>query len=179
MVLLVAAIAMNAFLIFSWWLTTAYSVNEIAMADPQLAKRLEELQKNYSSSEFQQNETEVQRSLEAMTPILVKVDWFKVATFTSVFDFCLIGFFAARWLNSTDWIGALPVLAVISGQNPAILSVALAERGVSGARLSLGQQVSLLAIQMICVCACGYLGLYLKTRKSAQITPDSGQVTSG
>ena len=162
---------MNAFLIFSWWGAAAYEVNEIAQSDPALTKRLEELQKKYSDPDFQQNETEVQRSLEAMTPILSKVDWFRVAVVTSVFDFCLLGFFAARWLNNTDWLGALPVFAVLSGQNPAILPMSLAERGISGARLTPAQQVGLLAMQIVCVYTVGYLGLRLKQRRNPGVIP--------
>ena len=175
MVLTLAAIIMNAFLIFSWWGTTAFCVNQIALTDPAMTKQLETLQKSYqnATTDFPQTEADVQKSLDAMAPVLVQIDWFKVALITSGLAFCVLGFFTARWLESADWLGALPVLAIVSGQNPSMLALNLAERGISSARLSWGQHALLLGLQIVCVYLFGYLGLRLKKKRVSAELPEN------
>ena len=160
-ILTLTAVIMHTTMALVWWSVGAAFVAHLATGDPSIARSLEEVSKKYDA----RDEDEARKYLQTLAPVFERIDWFVVSVLSSLMAFSVLGFFCCRLSGSMDYLGILPVLSILSGQNPAILSVALAERGMSAASLGFGQQVALLALQVTTVYLFGSMGTFLHRRR--------------
>ena len=78
-----AALFMNTFLVLAWGGAAFLSLAVTASGDPALAQQLQKLESTSKSDqgyslEMQQNETEAQKTIDTLAPVLTSVNWFKV-----------------------------------------------------------------------------------------------------
>ena len=170
---------MHVFLLVAWVSVASLFAARISSVDPAFAKQIEATDKvlqSLGSQQSQPGEAEIQKTIESLAPILARLDLFGVGMCVSLMVFTLLGFLVARWLNSTDWLGIMPIFALISGTSPSTICISLASQGVPSAALSPIQHGLLLGIQLICVYACGALGLRLKQSGKPNPAPPPEQV---
>lgn len=165
--LFVANIVINFLVFMSWWVVMCFQLSPIAESDPALKTQWEKINKGMSSDWSLQSEADADAFLVSLAPLLRHVDWANVAVITSLV-FLPVGFLTAAWMEDgqggSDWAPALPVIALISGQNPANLGASLAARGVPSADLSVIWQGGILAQQMLLV----VVGAYIYQRRRDQ-----------
>jgi hypothetical protein len=105
-----------------------------------------------------------------MAPIFTRMNWFSVTVVSSILGFSLVGFLYVRLSGKLEWAGALPLLALLGGQSPSMVSIALAQHGVTSAQLSFPEQAAVLAIQVLTVYGCGALGWRLRRRRMLKLS---------
>lgn len=164
---------MNTFLILAWGGAAFLSLGISASHDPVLAEQLKKLESTSKtdqgySLEIQQNETEAQKTIDTLAPLLTRVNWFPVCLASSFFAFAFLGFCVAQLMNSSDWLGILPLLAILSSSSPPLLCSSLASHGITTAALSPIENIVVVAAQIVAVYGVGALGLNLKNRRLAR-----------
>lgn len=165
-----AAILMNSCMALAWWSVAAAGVARLGLDDPAIAKKMEQVSKASQALSYEQaqNDTEVQKFFDTINPIFSQVNWWAVALVTALLAFSLLGFLYAAISGQAEWLGWLPMIGLATGQNPALLSDTLVDKGISAAQLTLGQQVAVLAVELLAVYAFGVLGARWHARRKAR-----------
>ena len=170
----VVAMLMQLGLGLAWLATVSLAMGQLTARRPELQQILEQVQKQQSLTPLTPSSSDAERMLEVMMPIFSQLDWPAIALFCSFFSFGMLGFAYARLSGSIDYLGCLPVLALLSGQNPITLALALTGQGVTQAAFSHPFELGLLALQLVSVYAFGLFGQRLYLRK----TPPGATVTT-
>lgn len=161
----VLAMLMQLGLGLAWLASVSLAMGQLTTRQPGLQKILEQVQKQQSLTPLTPSSSDAERMLEIMMPIFSQLDWPSIALFCSFFSFGILGFAYARLTDSIDYLGCLPVLALLSGQNPITLALTLKAQGVAQAAFSHPFELALLAFQLVCVYGFGLLGQRLYQRK--------------
>ncbi|MBI3925691.1 MAG: hypothetical protein HY319_09135 [Armatimonadetes bacterium] len=118
--------------------------------NPEIERDLEELTRIYHLDPVElRTEPAVRERVELLAPILSRIDWRLVALLASLTTFSMAGFFCGRFSGDPRWVGVLPLLAVVTGHNPAIIPTLMENQGVPDVQLPFGVQVALLTIQLL------------------------------
>lgn len=160
----IVAMLMQLGLGLAWLASVSLAMGQLTAQRPEFQKILEQVQKQQSLTPLTPSSSDAERLLDVMMPIFSQLDWAAIALFCSFFSFGILGFAYARLTGSIDYLGCLPVLALLSGQNPITLALALKGQGVEQASFSHPFEAGLLALQLACVYGFGMLGqrLYLR-----------------
>lgn len=82
-------------------------------------------------------------------PIMAEVDWFLVALAVSLLVLPLLGYFCGRYSGEPAWAGALPILGLLTSNNPATLLSAREETAALAP--SLPEQLGVVVLQVVVV----------------------------
>ncbi|MFN8608347.1 MAG: hypothetical protein U0931_12495 [Vulcanimicrobiota bacterium] len=170
----ILALLMQMGLGVAWLATLSVNIGQLTVKHPELQKIFEQVQAQQSLTPLTPSSSDAERILEAMMPIFSQLDWHGIALFCSFFSFGMLGFAYARITGSIDYLGCLPVLALLSGQNPIILALEMSQQGVVQAAFSHPFELGLLALQLASVYGFGLLGQRLYQRNApagATVTP--------
>jgi len=170
----ILALLMQLGLGLAWLATISLNIGQLTSRRPDLQKIFLQVQSEQSLSPLTAGSTDAERLFEAMAPIFSQLNWPAIALFSSFFAFGMLGFAYARLTGSLDYLGCLPVLALLSGQNPITLAMVFAQQGVPQASFSHLFELGLLVLQMFSVYAFAALGVRLYRQK----TPPSPPVTT-
>lgn len=152
-----------------WLCFMLVSVSQLTARHPELAKLFEQVNKQQSALTVSSSDAE--RYFETMAPIFSQLPWPLIAVLTSLVAFVGLGYFFGRTTGSTDYLGLLPIMGLLSGQNPITLAMVFAEQGVSQARFPHWLEALLLLIQLISLYGGGLLGSRVHLRKAAAGPP--------
>ena len=170
----ILALLMQLGLGLAWLATISINIGQLTTKRPDLQKIFQQVQSQQSLAPLTAGSSDADRLFEAMAPIFSQLDWPAIALFSSFFSFGMLGFAYARFTGSLDYLGCLPVLALLSGQNPIVLAMVFAQQGVSQARFSHPFELGLLVFQLLCVYGFAVLGVRLYQQK----TPPSPPLTT-
>lgn len=144
-----------------WFSVLMVMVSQVTSADPALKQIYMKVQQQASTS-LNPSQSETERFLDTMMPIFQQIPWEVVVIGSSVLGFAVLGFAYGRVSGSTDYLGVLPALALLSGQNPITMAMMVADRGIVGADFSMFGQVGLLLLQLLVLYLAGALGARLR-----------------
>ena len=150
----------------AWLATVLVAVSHLTVNRPELRKLYLQVQQQQISP-LTPSSSDAERFFETMAPIFSQLNWPLIALISSVLSFSVLGFVYARMTGTTDYLGLLPVLGLLSGQNPVTMAMAFAEQGVTQARFSHWLEVLLLLAQLLSLYLCGWLGCWLRQRKQS------------
>jgi hypothetical protein len=143
-----------------WFSVLMVFVSQVTSADPALKQIYLKVQQQAATS-LSPSQSETERFLDNMLPIFQQVPWPTVAVVSSLLGFVVLGFLYGRISGSVDFLGALPVLALLSGQNPITMAMMVADRGIEGAHFGWLGQIAMLVLQLITIYIGGWLGARL------------------
>ncbi len=160
----IIALIMQLGLGLAWLASVSLAMGQLTAQRPELQTIFEQVQKQQSLTPLTPSSSDAERMLDVMMPIFSQLNWPSIAIFCSFFSFGILGFAYARMTGSIDYLGCLPVLALLSGQNPITLALALKGQGVEQATFSHPFELALLLLQLAAVYGFGLLGqrLYLR-----------------
>lgn len=161
----ILALLMQLGLGIAWLATISVNIGQLTVKHPELQKIFDQVQTQQSLTPLTPSSSDAERMLDAMMPIFSQLDWQAIALFCSFFSFGILGFAYARLTGSIDYLGCLPVLALLSGQNPITLALEMSRQGVAQATFSHPFELGLLALQLASVYGFGILGQRLYLRK--------------
>lgn len=170
----ILALVMQFGLSLSWLATISVAISQLTVKQPELQKLLEQLQSQSTLTPLTPGSSDTERMLQTMMPVLSQLNWPIIALACSFFSFGILGFAYARLTGQTDYLGGLPLLALISGQNPITLALDMARQGVSQATLNHFFEAGLLLVQLITIYTFALLGQKLYNRKlpaGTNVTP--------
>ena len=162
----IVAMIMQLGLGLAWLASVSLAMGQLTARRPELQKIFEQVQQQQSLTPLTPSSSDAERMLDVMMPIFSQLHWPSIALFCSFFSFGILGFAYARLTGSIDYLGCLPVLALLSGQNPITLALALKGQGVEQAAFSHPFEAALLVLQLACVYGFGLLGQRLYLRKA-------------
>jgi hypothetical protein len=154
----------------AWMATVLMSVSHLTVRRPALREVYLKVQQKQMSP-LTPSSSDAERFFESMAPIFSQLHWPLIAVVSSVLSFAVLGFLYARITGTTDYLGLLPVLGLLSGQNPITMAMAFAEQGVTQARFSHPLELVILLTQLLTLYAFGALGCWFHRRKQASRPP--------
>ncbi len=103
-------------------------------------------------------DSSVREQIKYIAPVLVKIDWSKVAILASLLTFPLLGFLCGRFKADPAWAGVLPLGSIFTGSNPLLFPSVLEMQGVKEVHISLLGQIGIFTLQMLLVYAFALYG---------------------
>jgi len=164
-------ILMQLGLSFAWFACVVIVVSHLTAGDPELQKIYLKVQQHQSLTGLTPSGSDADRFFEEMRPILSQVPWLAVGCVASLFSFGVLGFLYARLSGTIDYVGMLPVLAILTGQNPLNLTLMVQERGIREAQLGWGAQFLMLLLQVLAAFGGAQLGAWIRQRRQRPKQP--------
>ncbi len=156
---------------FAWFACVVIVVSHLTAGDPELQKIYLKVQQHQTLTGLTPSGSDADRFFEEMRPILSQVPWLAVGCVASLFSFGALGFLYARLSGTMDYVGMLPVLAILTGQNPLNLTLMVHERGIREAQLGWGPQFLMLLLQVLAAFGGAQVGAWIRQRRRGPKQP--------
>ena len=149
----------------TWLATVLVAVSQITAGNPELRKIYLKVQEQQNLSPLSPSSSDAERFFETMGPIFAQLNWPVIALISGLISFGLLGFAYGRITGTTDYLGILPALGLLSGQNPITMAMAFADQGVKLAHFSHPLEAALLLSQLVGLYLGGAIGVWFYRRK--------------